>query len=364
MNRSPEDYKPKPWLLEAEDEILFPLKIELPISVSKSKIDKKEEKYLEPKDLELESKFASLIIQKSIVSNPSDKFQSFLCDIELFNWEKESKNYEKIEWVTHKFFYNVFIKHICKILGNDLTLFSAQYYDKDYNVPYVKDNLIVSRPINDEMKNYEDKENLDIINVRINLNLPYEFIYFPLFFYEINRTWSYDKPYDTAYNVYYTEEITKVKTRYSLIPTIIDYLDERHFVFVFVDHESKNVEFYDPHGSSIDRTTREFIYSSLNIIFKGYKVNEFWDMSGIQGVESATDEEGFCVIWGNLMIHLKLLNINKSMKEIEYLFIKECAQKQLSLFEIMLNYAYYMTRILNQNYEKTLKFENSLNTGN
>jgi hypothetical protein len=96
----------------------------------------------------------------------------------------------------------------------------------------------------------------------------------------------------------------------------------------------------------------------LKTLFEEYTINEFWKLTGLQTTENLErDKFGFCSVWGHMMIHLKLMNINKSLKEIEDAFILECAKEELSLYEVMLNYAYFMNRIIPSEISKFVKFD-------
>lgn len=59
-------------------------------------------------------------------------------------------------------------------------------------------------------------------------------------------------------------------------------------------------------------------------------------------------------------MHLKLLNINIPIGDLENMFIEECESKNLSLYEVMLNYAYGMERIIQLTQEKRSKLGKSL----
>jgi hypothetical protein len=351
MKKSPQQYIPKLTVLQPED---FSTLSSIPlVEINNVIIDKNEDGF--PGDL----KFGSLIVEKNdkIIS---DKFNSFLCENETFNWDRSNpKHYENIQYFTSRGNHRIHFHYLCNNFGNDITLFSRQYSDINYFQSYWTDYSNINRPYTvsiDETDEYERKIN----EIRIKFNLPYKYKYVPIVFVEediyIELT---DK---RVYTCYYVEEILKSKTRYALIQTRLDYYDGSHFVFLFADYQERKIEFYDPHGKWMNKNARNFVYSSLKELFKGFTINEFWKMYGIQRAEFLDPEirEGFCVIWGNMMAHLKLLNVSKSLLEIEKMFIEECKNKNLSLFEVMLNYSYTMSRIIPKDYEKYLKLESLL----
>jgi hypothetical protein len=156
---------------------------------------------------------------------------------------------------------------------------------------------------------------------------------------------------------HYSPDILKKDKRYSIINVQIlsDENKSNHYTFIFLDHEKKTVEYYDPHGSSILQSTVTIVLACLKTVFKGYTINKFWEIAGMQVTEAIEkDEEGFCVIWGHMMMHLKLLNLDTPLFAIEYNFIEECKSKGLSLYEVMLNYAYLMRRIIPYSPKKIL----------
>ena len=247
----------------------------------------------------------------------SSQFKSFLCELELFNWKKlkHSKNIDEIKGVD---FFGKYTDYLCNTLGNDITLYRGtliperiQYFD----IPkMIYNNFTPSK--------YD--ENLIIGN--------------PFLFDAIKL------------KCIYSEQILKSDTRYTIINSLIEFFSGSHYTFVFIDSKNKIIEYYDSNGGSLDShgyISNEFVYSSFQKLYPGYKINEFWKHEGIQNVEDIEkDQEGFCVIWGHMMMHLKLLNLELPMSEIEKLFIKECYDKKLSLYEVMLNYAYFMKRML------------------
>jgi hypothetical protein len=275
-------------------------------------------------------------------------YRSFLCDLELFRLNKrEHKN--QVEYITSNLYSKVYITHLCKTLGNDITFYGEIMTNKhEISIAMPTDNVIIQRPIYRPPVLLEEIEFLkkkNLKNVRISM---------PIFIKENE----YNEEY--YYNFLYSPTIMTCDTRYALIIVIIEHRDESHFCFLFIDHEKKLVEFYDPHGRTSELDLTEFIYSCLIMLYIDYEVEDFWKMQGIQDVESEEKDNGFCVIWGNMMIHLKLLNIDKPIIEIEKLFVSECYEKNLSIYDVMLNYAYHMTRIVPRDMNKFIPIKKIL----
>jgi hypothetical protein len=289
--------------------------------------------------------FARLVIPESKIEYPKE-YKSFLCDSEFFRWSYGE--HEKIlDFIIREMRFSVFSSFICKLYGNNLTLFIstlAKYEGGTIDFEQYK-NVLMNRP-NDSPINKGYRE---IMKERKKLGLKQNVYYAPLLFYSDNSVY---------FGTFYSDEILTRNTRWSCIITRILRQNSSHFTFTFVDHKNQIVEFYDPHGRNVEPDLIEFIYESLSKIFPNYKVNKFWKLNGIQYTEDLEDEEkGFCVIWGMMMIHLKLLNINLQIEKIETSFIKECEKNKLSIYEVMLNYAYYMKRIIPEDAKKFITFE-------
>lgn len=286
-------------------------------------------------------RFDRLIIPESKIEY-SKKYKSFLCDTEFFRWSY-AYHEEILSKIIFTLKFSQYACFLCKLLGNNITLFIArfsEYKDDGVDIKNYK-NVLLNRPYNVTIS----EEYSEIIS---EMGYKPEVQYYPILIYE----------YEDYFAVFYSDEIKTSKTRWSIILSRIVHQNQGHFTFIFIDNDNKIVEFYDPHGRSIKSDLVEFIHESLKKIFVGYKVNEFWKMIGIQYTEILEDEEsGFCVVWGMMMIHLKLLNINMTVELIETLFIEECAKNNLSVYEMMMNYAYTMQRIIPENAKKFIAFE-------
>jgi hypothetical protein len=315
----------------------------------------------------------SIFPKQNIVE--SKEFKTFLCDFELFNWGMESEDIYKHRTrfdISYHMIYPLYTNYLARMLGNDLTLFSL-------NTSSVYQTIDEKALIKLGIKGFFDKENcknrvLNFPSLRI-IDLYYltdplqlygfeNYRYYETIKIEEFKTICKGKKKETfLYNFNYCDSIVKEKnTRYSLTNCIMKY-DRRgfHYTFLFVDHRDKIVEYYDPYVILNKTECNLFIYKSLQEIFKGYKVNKFWESLSIQKTEEyEKDEIAFCVKWGHMMIHLKLLNINMNIIDIEKRFISECASKKLSLYEVMLNYTYLMRRIIPKDSYKFVKLRKLL----
>jgi hypothetical protein len=210
--------------------------------------------------------------------------------------------------------------------------------DRIFNFP-----MMIKIDSND-MKNYIKREKLS-----------YDWYYFPILIKEEQVGTNY------YYKCNYCDSIRINKSRYAMIDCLFHFVNVGlHYTFIFVDHEKKEVEFYDPDVSTrIDPNL--FMNKTLKHIFKGYKINEFWKLKKIQKTEKFEDDiYGFCVVWGHMMMHLKLLNINIPIDVIESSLIEETYDKKIALYELVLNYLYHMRRILPHNIDKFFKLMNLL----
>jgi hypothetical protein len=291
--------------------------------------------------------FARLIIPESKIQYPKE-YRSFLCDSEFFRWSYG--DHEKLlEDNTREMRFSLFSSFLCKLYGNNLTLFIStlsNYTGDSIEITKYK-NVLLNRPFDSPISKAYRK----IMKERKKLGLDKKVYYAPLLIYE----------YSDYFAVFYSDEILSRNTRWACIITRIIHQNSNHFTFTFVDHKEHKVEFYDPHGRYVDSELIEFIYESFSKIFPNYTINEFWKLNGIQYTEYLEDEEeGFCVVWGMMILHLKLLNSEFPINEIETLFIKECEKNKFSIYEVMLNYAYYMKRIIPEDAKKFITFEQTI----
>jgi hypothetical protein len=309
---------------------------------------------LDPIGLVSEIDFTSIIINKNDNINLNEKFQSMLCDLEFFTWSKSHSHVEKLWYLTDLIINDMYSNYLCKTFGNDITR---------YGFTKISINDITKKYYNvDEIwtfSGYKYLRNTLRIGTFLGVNIP-------------NPSFKTTNPLvickfqkDNTYGGLYSNQILKSTTRYTIIPCIILYIKEddktpedSHYTFLFVDFKEKLIDYYDPHGFSGEVEQYSFVYKSLQKLYPGFKINEFWKTQGLQSVENIEEEEeGFCVFWSHIMMHLKLLNMNMSINDIEVKFIEECNKKSLSLYEIMLNYGYYMRRVIPQDFynKKILK---------
>lgn len=265
----------------------------------------------------------------------SKKFKTFLCELDMFNWKIDAINtFNNIQYFLLGN-YTVYISYLCNQFGNNLTFFGRILCDSKYKMripPY------------------------GIMDGTFSFMNEGKYFHSPITVIERK---------DHTFNFYYTNEIIKNNSSRYVLATVVNYdsnTTESHFSVLFIDKELKKIEYYDPHGRQTNRRLALYIHQVLKMLFPEYTINEHWKNIGIQidvieQTYSNIKEEGFCTVWGCLMIHLKLLNMRMSFQDIELSFIKECFEKNLSLFEVMLNYAHFMTRIISKDQIKYNKLE-------
>jgi hypothetical protein len=271
-------------------------------------------------------KLTGEIPQRSIVRAPKDSnivygnFKSFLCDLELFNWREEKSSHKALSSTT---IYFIHILLLFKLFGNDISYFAPSLnFDKEKT--------------NSEFSKLEDLKENTIINTQFyGLTM--------MTAISISKSSEDSKFYQMNY---IPQLLEPQETRYSIFDVHKFVGNSGHLTMIFMDHVEKIIEFYDPHGRDMELSEIRFVYTALSEIFPEYKINEFWKLKGLQESEVISDdvEQGFCIRWTSMMIHLKLLNLTMSMEDIEKAFIKECYNKKLSMYEVMLNYAYLMRR--------------------
>ena len=289
------------------------------------------------------------------------EFVNFLCDMEIFHWsskeyrKKLKKHQDNIFIIKFGNIFRVYLQYLCNLLATDLTLIGVEYSDtkyEDFGTNTFED-FMIDRPIYMDTKGAYDYEFArEILEIRKLNNLPVKYLYYPFVITQTKRNFFYCS---------YSNQIFDNTKRYVFIQSMIRYPDNYHFVFLFIDHKDKIVEFYDPYVSTNTRAQIEFTFLCLKKLFPEYKINDFWNLKSIQDVELIEkDEYAYCVIWGTMLIHLKLLNMNKSIKDIESKLLKHCYENNLSVYEVMLNYSQLMRRIIPENPLKFIILEEAL----
>ena len=294
-----------------------------------------------------------------IVSNKKTKFNNFLCELEFFNWTPDtSKNhYKKIDHVKHFYNLNSYFSYLIRTYGNNVTFLGIL----SINIDNIDINLIDDDHVSENYLNSKNTKNIiDEIPVGIFseiLGNTY-FLVFPIQIFEYIK----DSNAESTYSIAYSKKILKNhgNTKYSIIECQCKFIRENqndgHATYIFINHEKKTVEYYDPHGRNMRLNRIKFIFQSLSLIFEGYEVNRFWEAEGIQNVENIElDEFGFCTIWTSINLHLKLLNIENTLIDNESSLIDYCFTNNFSLYEVMLNYAYYVSRIIPKKFNKIMK---------
>lgn len=277
------------------------------------------------------------------------EFVNFLCDMELFNWNAKNKakqlkkHQNRIYIIKYGNIFRVYLQYLCSILATNMTLLGVQYSDNEYYEEFsIKNGYMVDRPIFMDLisvfKNPKLKFVKELLNLREESGNPINYMYYP---FAITKT------EDNRFYCNYSSEILDDTKRYVFVQSLIRYPDTYHFVFLFIDHKDRIVEFYDPYVSTNTKKQIEFIYTCLRKLYPNYRINEFWKLRSIQNVEEIEkDDYAYCVIWGTMLIHLKLLNMNKSIVDVEFKLIEHCKKQNLSIYEVMLNYTHFMRRVI------------------
>ena len=358
MQSSPIEYKPKKTLLTKElFEKTYLKKTGVPPIVN-------------PLHLTTGLKLSNVKFNKLTIDNNSNiinsDYKSFLCDLELFNWQNipEFKHNDIITRIKKPTIYRFYDIHLSKLLGNDLNLFLSTISESSTKFRYEKflkkyknsqeKFILIDIPYSNNYK-LEDLDRLELESESDKLE------------YESDRRtiMKYINLPITIANVddkvicYYSPQILNVNKRYAIINVILKSSNGgSHYTFMIIDHQQKIVDYYDPHGLSMHPNKIIVVLNTLNTLFKGYTITEFWKNTGLQTTENIEkDEDGFCVTWGHMMMHLKLLNMNVPIQDLENMFIEECKNKNLSLYEVMLNYAYTITRVLPSDKKKMEKLD-------
>lgn len=300
------------------------------------------------------------------------EFKTFLCDFELFNWGLESEDIYKHRTrfdISQHIIYTLFTNYLGRLLGNDLTLFTLNTSSIYHKIDVINVLKLKSHFDKQECKNrvfnfpHLSLMNLSYLTDPLRLYGFENYRYYnPITIEEFKIKCSGKKKESFLYNLNYSEFIKEKNTRYAITNCIMKYAKRgAHYTFLFIDHDLKLIEYYDPYVILNKTNCNLFIYKSLSEIFKGYTINRFWESLSIQKTEEfEKDETAFCVKWGHMMMHLKLLNLDMSIIEIEKKFITECANKNLSLYEVMLNYTYFMRRIIPKDVYKFVYFRKLL----
>jgi hypothetical protein len=279
-----------------------------------------------------------------------EEFVNFLCDMELFNWNAKNKakqlkkHQDRIYIIKYGNIFRVYLQYLCSIFATNMTLLGVQYSDNEYYQDFnLKNEFMVDRPIfmnlESVFKNPKLKFVKELLQIRAESGNPINYMYYP---FAITKTGN-----NQFYCNYSSEILDDSKNRYAFVQSLIRYPDTYHFVFLFIDHKERIVEFYDPYMSTNTKKQIEFTYTCLRKLYPNYRINEFWKLKSIQTVEEIEkDDYAYCVIWGTMLIHLKLLNMNKPITDIELRLIDDCNKQKLSIYEVMLNYTNFMRRVI------------------
>jgi hypothetical protein len=151
----------------------------------------------------------------------------------------------------------------------------------------------------------------------------------------------------------YIENIKKsLSKRYVPITINIQLPTHSHANTILIDNESKNIEYFEPHGYKKEESTLESIpnayYTKFKVIqlfflkilpdYNFMNASDYFKRQGFQMKHDA--RHGYCVTWSVLYIHYRLLNPNISIDIlIKYLYYHITLNK-------LLRYARYIEKIL------------------
>jgi hypothetical protein len=302
----------------------------------------------------------------------------FFCDLELFNWKYTETSLSFLNNINYDDYFKLFSKCLIKKLNLErkISLHTSSY--SKFKVGQ-KPNCLYYEPSNNkEIINYIDGERKNNNNsflfykgIQVPLyiekksieklsNLGYESImYGPIIIFEISADFFvfFDKTvYDRINYEYINNNID-----YFVIYVSMQFKNIEHYSFVFFDAKKYHVEYYDPHGLLMNDKLKTTLSITLSQLFSDFKdrsgikrniTNNIQsdyiqkNIVGIQQVENTEQDKGFCVIWGHIVLNLKLLNPSMNISDIEKYFITYCKSKNYSTYEVMLNYAEYMKRIV------------------
>jgi hypothetical protein len=297
-------------------------------------------------------------------------FKHFFCDLEVFNYIQLISSDIFLSGINYTNIHKIYISYLIRNLNlQDFVILYHTYYServlgnkggsvyqKDKKKFIFSDGLFDFDLLGGEnVKDVKDVSKDEIIWQSIQYSTSEaEHLINPHFNTIIDHMSIYEKP-NGPYVIFveptFLKNIIHNSKEFNIIYVRINYIEGNHFTFITVDNKSKIVEFYDPHGQQ-NLFAKQLLDKNLKILFPGYRNNILQDYSGddmligIQSYEENELNDGFCVIWGQIMIHLKLLNRDMSIKNIEKSFIAYCKNKNYSPYEVMLNYAEYIKRVV------------------
>jgi hypothetical protein len=303
-------------------------------------------------------------------------FNDFFCDLELFNWKYTGGTISFLNEISNRHYFKLFSKYLIKKLNifGKVSLYTNSYskFERgkkpgciadvyaeldNYVIQEIKNNNNgplfyqgIQRELDMDTKIAEKLKSLDYKSVVVD----------PLNIFEDNTGEFYvffdPSVYERIKDDYYKNGID-----YFFINVRVDFKTLGHYSFIFFDAKKYYVEYYDPHGLLMKDKLKTTLSIALSQMFVNFIDRNGSPMTitnnietdyiqnnivGIQQVENTEQDKGFCVVWGNIMLNLKLLNISMNMRDIEKYFIAYCNRKNYSTYEVMLNYAEYMKRII------------------
>ena len=159
--------------------------------------------------------------------------------------------------------------------------------------------------------------------------------------------------------------------RFIIIPIAIEHNNNSHANYLLYDHKKKEIERFEPHGSttppglnynpslldSILKKKMKFFDNSIKYI----SPSEYLPKVGFQLIESNErnrkrigDPGGFCALWSIWYIDMRITNIEIDRKKLVSHLIKKIKENNISFKEIIRNYSYNIIQFR----DKLLKLSN------
>lgn len=129
--------------------------------------------------------------------------------------------------------------------------------------------------------------------------------------------------------------------------TLVSFVDTEHATWTIVDKVRKTVEYFDPQGSAF---CRDYPVDWIQILKTYYQVNphmdnryafiprtykilniddtcpeygfQYLDVNYGMGASHELDKDGYCLLWSVFLLHLRLQNLKKPLKDIQVFMIK------------------------------------------
>ena len=148
----------------------------------------------------------------------------------MFNWSNIDHN-KLLERMSNKMYHDTYSGYLVNNFGSDITLLGGVHsnnYEPIRTIGNVLENRIA----------FTQNAPIEFKKERTRLGLKYNSYAYPFL---ISET-------ESGFGGKFSMDIFNSDTRYTLFSLNISQKTLGHFTFVFIDHENKHIEFYDPHG--------------------------------------------------------------------------------------------------------------------